>query len=76
MTIEITNPDVEALIRRRMESGAFTNPEDLIRDILRSSEIDTRTGAALIEAMQACPYPETDLEPPRVPTPLVREIIL
>jgi Arc/MetJ-type ribon-helix-helix transcriptional regulator len=76
MTIEITSPDVEALIRQRMKAGSYTNPEDLIREALRSSDPDTRTGATLIEAMRACPYPEIDIEPPRVPTPLVRDIVL
>ncbi len=37
MTIEITSPDVEALIRQRMEAGSFKTPEDLIRAVLRSS---------------------------------------
>lgn len=76
MTIEITSPDVEALIRQRMEAGAFSNLEDLIRQALRSSDSDTRTGAVLIEAMQACPYPEIDIEAPSIPTPLVRDIDL
>ena len=53
MTIEITSPDVEALIRQRMEAGSFKSPEDLIREVLKSSESDLRTGAALVEAMQA-----------------------
>jgi prevent-host-death family protein len=34
-----------------------------------------RTGQALIDAMQACPYPDTDLEPPRAPMP-VRDVVL
>jgi hypothetical protein len=76
MTIEITNPDVEALIRQRMEAGLFKTPEDLIREVLRSSGPDTRTGADLIEAMQACPYPEVDIAPSRVPSPLVRDVTL
>ncbi len=37
MTIEITSPDVESLIRQRMEAGSFKTPEDLIRDLLRPS---------------------------------------
>lgn len=74
MTIEITSPDLEALIQERMQAGAFKNPEDLIREALRYSPLDTRTGAALIEAMQACPYPEVDIEPERVPSPLVRDV--
>jgi len=50
MTIEITSPDVEALIRQWMRTGAFNSPEDLIRAALRSSDLDTRTGADLIAA--------------------------
>ena len=76
MTIEITSPDVEALIRQRMEAGFFKTAEDLIREVLKSSEPDTRTGAALIEAMQACPYPDVDIAPPRVPSPAVRDVAL
>ena len=74
MTIEITSPDVEALIRQHMQSGAFKNPEDLIRAVLRSSEPDTRTGADLVAALQACPYPEVDIVPSSVPSPVVRDI--
>lgn len=76
MTIEITSPDVEALIHQRMRTGAYKSPEDLIRAALRSSEPDTRTGADLIAALQACPYPEVDIEPSRVPSPLVRDVAL
>ncbi len=74
MTIEITSPDVEALIQQHMQSGAFKSPEDLIRVALRSSEPDTRTGADLVAALRACPYPEVDIEPSRVPSPVVRDI--
>ena len=74
MTIEITNPDIEALIRTRMQAGSFQTPEDLIREALKSSPPDVRTGMALIEAMQACPYPDVDISPPRAPSPVVRDV--
>ena len=54
MTIEITSPNVEALIQQHMQAGAFKTPEDLIRVVLRSSASETRTGADLIAALQAC----------------------
>ena len=73
MTIQITSPDVEALIQQRMQTGAFKSPEDLIRAALRSSGPDTRTGADLIAAMPACPYPKADIEPSPVPSPVVRD---
>jgi hypothetical protein len=46
MTIEITNPDVEALIRQRMEAGSFKTPEDLIREVLQSSPDEKTLGLA------------------------------
>ena len=75
MTIEITNPDVEALIQQRMRAGSFKSPEDLIRAALSSVVPDHRTGADLIAAMQSCPYPEVDIEPSRVPSPLERDVV-
>ena len=74
MTIEITNPEVEALIQQRMQAGSFKSPEDLIRAALSSVAPDSRTGAELIAAMQACPYPEVDITPSHVPSPLVRDV--
>jgi hypothetical protein len=38
MTIEITRPEVEALIQHRLKSGRFLNAEDVILEALRSSE--------------------------------------
>jgi hypothetical protein len=76
MTIEITSPDVEALIRQRMRTGTFNSPEDLIRAALHSSAPDNRTGSDLIVALRACPYPEVDIEPSRIPSPLVRDVAL
>jgi len=77
MTIEIKSPEVEALIQQRMQAGSFNSPEDLLREVLRSpSPAETRTGADLIAAMRACPYPEVDIEPQRVSSPLVRGVNL
>jgi len=65
MAIEITQPEVEALIRERLESGAFKNAEEVILHALRSSEHEHLTGADLIHALQASRYRDIDLEPPR-----------
>ena len=73
MTIEITKPEVEALIQQRLQSGAFSDPEDVILHALRFSEYSQPTGAALIAAMEASPYREIDLEPARDRLP-VRDI--
>jgi hypothetical protein len=37
MTIEITKPEVEALIQQRLQSGAFKDAEDVILQALQSS---------------------------------------
>jgi hypothetical protein len=38
MTIQITKPEVEALIKRCLDRGAFKDAEDLILQALRSLE--------------------------------------
>jgi hypothetical protein len=84
MTIEIRRPELEALIRERMKTGAFQTVEDALMQALESSplpagkaagpshESPRPTGAHLVAAMQASPYKEIDLEPPRDRLP-VRE---
>jgi hypothetical protein len=37
MTIQITKPEVEALINRRLRSGGFKDAEELVWQALRSS---------------------------------------
>ena len=73
MTIEISRPEVEALILERMKSGAFSSAEDVILHALRSSKPESRTGAALIAAMQASPHKEIEIEASRGPMP-VRDV--
>ena len=77
MTIEIHRPELEALIRQRMERGAFQSVEDALLHALMASPVpaeqDPRlskgtlgpTGADLVAAMQASPYKEIELEPTR-----------
>lgn len=38
MTIQITRPEIETLIKRRLETGSFKDAEDVILDALKSSE--------------------------------------
>lgn len=82
MTIEIQRPELEALIRERMKTGAFPTVEDALIEALKSSPspADQRalpsngtpvlTGADLVTAMQASPYKEIDLEPTRARMPV------
>ena len=39
MTIEIHSPELAALIRKRLESGAFQNVEDVLMQALRASPL-------------------------------------
>jgi hypothetical protein len=75
MTIEISRPEVEALILQRMRTGAFASPEEVILHALRSLTLEARTGADLIAAMQSCPDPDFAIEPSRDPMP-VRDVSL
>jgi Arc/MetJ-type ribon-helix-helix transcriptional regulator len=70
MIIEITKPEIEALIQRRLRSGDYADAEDVILHALRSSEPRRFTGADLIAAMQASPYKEIGIEPSRERLPV------
>jgi hypothetical protein len=76
MTIEIHQPELEALIHERMEAGRFETVEQLLVNVLKvramSSQPEHRTGADLVAALMSCPHPDVDLEPKRYPSP-VRE---
>jgi hypothetical protein len=76
MTIEIQNPELQALILDRMRSGGFRNIEDALMQALKSQPCvpdensnpnvpHALTGTALVAAMQASPYKQIDLEPER-----------
>jgi hypothetical protein len=85
MTIEIQKPELEALIVERVRLGAFPTVEDALWQALNSSPppfkqrgaesngAPGRTGADLIDVMQASPYRDIELEPARDRFP-VRDI--
>ncbi len=77
MTIEIHEPELEALIARRMESGAFKSVEEALLQALKSApnpapSAKGLTGSDLIAMLQAIPDQEFVLEQERFPM-LVRE---
>ena len=75
MIIQITSPEVEAIIQQRLATGSFASAEDVILDALRSTASQRRTGADLIAAMQESPFREIEIEPSRTPMP-VRDMTL
>jgi len=38
MTIQITKPEIEILIQQRLDSGVFTNVEDILLDALETQD--------------------------------------
>ena len=77
MTIEIHEPELEALIAQRMESGAYKSVEEALLQALRSAppshlvpSAKGLTGADLIAVLQTFPYPEIDIAPERFPMPV------
>lgn len=56
MTIQITKPEVEALINERLQSGVFKNAEDVILQALQSSPqptSETPSAKSLLEVIEA-----------------------
>jgi hypothetical protein len=88
MTIEIQKPELEALILERLQKGAFASIEDALMHALESSPLplepgarsargaSSSIGAVVLAALQASPYPDIDLTPPRVLLGNVRDVVL
>jgi len=85
MMIEIQNPELEALIHERMQSGQFEDIEAVLMQALSSSSGTVTDplpkngshamGSLLVEAMQTSPYKDTPLESPGVRS-TVRDFVL
>jgi hypothetical protein len=83
MTIEIHNPDLVERLNLHILSGQFYDADELIEKALNALDKHTaatsatgETGAQVLAALQASPYPETDLTAPRVLLTNVREVAL
>ena len=74
MTIEIHQPELEALIADGMKSGGYSTVEDYLLHALRGPQRlsdesakqrnpppESATAALLVAALQACPDPEMEL---------------
>jgi hypothetical protein len=74
MTIDIKRPELEALIRMRMQSGRFASVEELLMealDLTAAPKVESPsvsgTGADLVAAMQACPFPDFEFGVEKTP---------
>ena len=62
MNIEITRPEVEALIQRRLRNGGFKDPQDVILHALRALE-SLPTTADLRAALLSSPTEDAEEAP-------------
>jgi Arc/MetJ-type ribon-helix-helix transcriptional regulator len=83
MNLEIHKPELEQRVQAQIESGHFHDVDELIEKALDALDQQTRavappaaTGAVVLAALQARPYREIDLTPPRVLRSNVRDIVL
>jgi Arc/MetJ-type ribon-helix-helix transcriptional regulator len=83
MNLEIHKPELAQRVRAQIQSGHFQDADDLLEKALDALDEQsttaspaTATGAVLLAALQASPYREIDLTPPRVPLTNVRDVAL
>jgi hypothetical protein len=76
MSVEIHEPQIEALIELRMASGAFQNVEEVLIQALTSAPLPPVNGPAqhesksLAQLFAESPFKGTEMEFPRDKTPL------
>ena len=83
MSIEIHKPDLEQRVTAHIQAGHFHDAAELFEKALDALDEHsaaaaeaTGTGAVVLAALQARPYPDIDLTPPRVLLTNVRDVVL
>jgi hypothetical protein len=82
MNLEIHNPELVQRVNAHIQTGRFHDADEFLEralDAIDGQEIaapKTATGAVVLAALQARPYPEIDLTPPRVLLGNVRDVVL
>ncbi len=83
MTMEIHNPELAKRVTTHIRTGQFEDADAVVEKALDALDRvtaaptpATETGAVILAALQASPYPEIDLTPPRVLLTNVREVVL
>lgn len=83
MNIEIHKPELVQRLTAHIHTGHFQNADELIEKALdaldehtAATSPTTETGAVILAALQASPYPDIDLTPPRVRLANVRDVVL
>ena len=82
MNLEIHRSELAQRVQARIESGDFHDADELIEKALDALDEQataaapaTETGAVVLAALQARPYPDIDLTPPRVRLTNVRDVV-
>jgi hypothetical protein len=82
MNLEIRNPELVERVNAHIQTGQFHDADELLEKALdaldeRAAAAPTKeTGAVVLAALQARPYPDIDLTPPRVRLTNVRDVVL
>ncbi|HEX4230494.1 MAG TPA: hypothetical protein VHZ07_17595 [Bryobacteraceae bacterium] len=83
MNLEIHKPELVQRVQAQIQSGHFHDTDELIEKALDALDVQvtaapppTATGAVVLAALQASPYRDIDLTPPRVSLTNVRDVPL
>jgi hypothetical protein len=83
MNLEIHKPELVQRVNAQIQSGHFHDVDELLERALDALDEQataaappTATGAVVLAALQARPYPDIDLTPGRVCLTNVRDVVL
>lgn len=84
MNIEIHKAELVHRVNAHIQAGHFHDTDEVIERALDALDEktavayppSTETGAVILAALQASPYPDIDITPPRVPLTKVRDVEL
>ncbi len=88
MNLEIHKPELVQRVNAQIQNGRFHDADELLEKALDALDEDaldeqataaappTATSAVVLAALQARPYPDIDLTPPRVRLTSVRDVEL
>lgn len=83
MNLEIHRPELVQRVNAQIQSGQFHDADELLEKALdaldertTATTPTTATGSVVLAAIEARPYPDIDLTPPRVLLSNVRDVVL
>lgn len=81
MNLEIHKPELAQRLQAQIRSGHFHDTDELLEKALDALDLQvatstppTATGAVVLAALQASPYRDIDLTPPRVRLTNARDV--